>query len=173
MVTCGLVILWLLVHIFMISLMSWFIHAFLKHSLNKADIHLRLTMLSSCCAWRLKPAFKLILGDTREAGKSDFAPDGLPLLSSSGPVLVEQLGTITKQEGNPNDARWTGQGVSSSFPPENYLLERSVWLFASVFFSRVPLKEGELGEVKGDFRTGMLTEELVLLSNSQVLSFLA
>lgn len=75
----------------------------LKHGLSVAAIHLWLTMLSSCCAWRLELAFKLMLGNTREAAKSDFAPAGLPLLSSSGPVQVEQLVTVAKQEGHPDN----------------------------------------------------------------------
>lgn len=75
----------------------------LKRGLSIADTHLWLTMLSSYCAWRLQLALQLMLGGTREAAKSDFAPAGLPLLSSSGPVQVEQLVTITKQEGNPDN----------------------------------------------------------------------
>ena len=145
----------------------------LKHGRSKADIHLWLNMLSSCCAWRLKPAFKLMLGNAREVEKSGFAPDGLPLLSSLGPVQQSNSGQSQSRRGARQHRR-NQRVVSSTFPPDSYLLERRIWFFASVFFSFASLKEGGLGLfVKGDFRTGMLTEEVVLFSNSQVLSFLA
>lgn len=46
---------------------------------------------------------------------------------------------------NPENAGETRQAVSFHFPLENYLLERRNWLRASVFFSLVSLKEGDLG----------------------------
>lgn len=45
---------------------------------------------------------------------------------------------------NPENAEETRQVVSFHFPLENYLLERDNGLFASVFFSLMSLKEGDL-----------------------------
>lgn len=116
----------------------------LKHGQSKADIHLWLTMLSSCCAWRLKLAFKLMPENAREVETSGLLLMGFLFWAVRAPC---SRATWDNHEagGEPDYTGETGLVVSSTFPPESYLLERSIWFFASVFFSSVSLKEGELG----------------------------
>lgn len=74
----------------------------LKHGLSVADIHLWLTMLSSCCAWRLELAFKRMLGNKEKLQSQIlllWAPSFEQFWSSAGRATW----TITKQEGHPDN----------------------------------------------------------------------